>query len=261
MSEVSAYDPGTPSYTDLATSDLDAAKRFYTALFGWETEDAPMPYGGVYTSFSKNGKNVAGCYAMNQEMADMGVPPHWETYVTVTDADATAEAVTTAGGSLITQPFDVMTAGRMAVAKDPAGATFSVWQPNESIGSYLVNEHGSLMWNELQTSDTAASEDFYGRIFGWTAQTTDMPTGPYTSFMLDDKPVAGMMKIQPEWGPVPPNWSIYFAVDDCDAAVEKATTLGGSTAMEPMEVPEAGRFALLQDPQGAMFFVMSAPTG
>lgn len=258
MAEITSHAPGTPSYIDLATTDLDAAKSFYTTLFGWDTEDSPLPYGGVYTSFSKNGRTVAGGYTMSPEMADMGAPPHWATYITVADADATAESITAARGSLITQPFDVMTAGRMAVAKDPIGATFSVWQPNESIGSYLANEPGALTWVELQTSDTEASEEFYGTIFGWTARTEKMPTGEYTSFMLGESPVAGMMEIRPEWGPVPPNWSIYLAVEDCDAAIEKAAALGGAIAMEPMDVPEAGRFALLQDPQGAMFFIMSA---
>ena len=259
LSEVTAYDPGTPSYIDLATSDLDAAKSFYTAMFGWDTEDSPLPQGGVYTSFSKNSRTVAGGYTMNPQMANMGVPPHWATYVTVANADAAAEAITAAGGSLITQPFDVMTAGRMAVATDPRGATFSVWQPIESIGAYLVNEPGALIWNELQTNDRTASKEFYGAIFGWSAQTSEMPTGEYTSFMLGESPVAGMMEIQPEWGPVPPNWSIYLAVANCDAAIDKATSLGGSTVMGPMDVPDVGRFALLQDPQGAMFYVMSAP--
>lgn len=259
MSEVTSLAPGTPSYIDLATSDLDAAKSFYTTLFAWDTEDSPLPYGGVYTSFSKNGKTVAGGYSMSPEMVDMGVPPHWATYVTVANADATAKAVTAAGGSLITQPFDVMTAGRMAVAKDPTGATFSVWQPNESIGSYLVNEPGTLIWNELQTSDTAASEKFYGDVFGWKAHTSVMPTGEYTSFMLGERPVAGMMEIRPEWDPIPPNWSIYLAVEDFDVAIEKVIALGAAPAMEPMDVPGVGQFVLLQDPQGAMFFVMSTP--
>jgi len=261
MSEVTSYKPGTPSYIDLATTDLDGAKGFYSALFGWETQDSPMPQGGVYTSFSKDGKDIAGGYVINPEMASLGVPPHWGTYVTVANADAASGAITSAGGAMITEPFDVMTAGRMAVAKDPMGATFSVWQPKESIGSYLTGEPGALIWTELQTNDTAASEEFYGTVFGWTAQTTDMPTGPYTSYMLGDTPVAGMMEIRPEWGPVPPNWSIYLGVEDCDAALEKAVALGATAAMEPMDVPEAGRFVMLADPQGAMFFIMSTPEG
>lgn len=259
MSAVTSYDPGTPSFIDLATTDLEAAKAFYTELFGWDALDMPMPDGGVYTMLSKGGKDVAGAYVLNNEMAEMGVPPHWVSYVTVANADAAAVAVASAGGTVIAEPFDVMTAGRMAVASDPAGATFSMWQPGDSIGSYVVNEPGALIWNELQTSDTAGAAAFYREVFGWGTETTDMPTGTYTSFTVGTRGVAGMMEIRPEWGPVPPNWSIYLGVEDVDASMAKAISMGGKAEMEPMEVPNAGRFVLISDPQGAMFFLMAAP--
>jgi len=259
MPTVTSYEPGTPSFIDLATTDLEAAKAFYTDLFGWDAVDMPMPDGGVYTMLSKGGKDVAGAYVLNSEMAAMGVPPHWVSYVTVTDVESAASAVVSAGGAVIAEPFDVMTAGRMAVASDPAGATFSMWQPRDSIGSYVVNEPGALIWNELQTSDTAAAEVFYREVFGWDTETTDMPTGTYTSFILGSRGVAGMMEIQPEWGPVPPNWSIYLGVEDVDASMAKAISLGGTAQMEPMDVPNAGRFVLMSDPQGAMFYMMTAP--
>lgn len=259
MPEITSYEPGTPSFIDLATTDLEAAKVFYTELFGWDAVDMPMPDGGVYTMLSKGGKDVAGAYVLNNEMAAMGVPPHWVSYVTVADVDAAALAVASAGGAVIAEPFDVMTAGRMAVASDPAGATFSMWQPRDSIGSYVVNEPGALIWNELQTSDAAGAEAFYREVFGWGTETTAMPTGTYTSFTRGDHGVAGMMEIQAEWGPVPPNWSIYLGVEDVDASMAKAISLGGTAQMEPMEVPNAGRFVLMSDPQGAMFFMMTAP--
>ncbi|MGI9641421.1 MAG: VOC family protein [Acidimicrobiia bacterium] len=261
MSAVTSYEPGTPSFIDLATTDLDAAKAFYTDLFGWDAADMPMPQGGIYSMLSKGGKDVAGAYVLNAEMAAMDVPPHWVSYVTVADADAAAFAVASAGGTVIAEPFDVMTAGRMAVAADPGGATFSMWQPRESIGSYLVNEPGSLVWNELQTSDTEAAAAFYGAVFGWGTETTEMPTGTYTSFTVGDRGVAGMMEIRPEWGPVRPNWSIYLGVEDVDASMAKAIALGGKALMEPMEVPNAGRFTMLSDSQGAMFYIMGVPPG
>ena len=251
--------PGKVCWHEFMTKDAEGTKKFYTELFGWDAVDMPMPDGGVYTMLSKGGKDVAGAYVLNDEMAAMGVPPHWVSYVTVADADAAAFAVASAGGTVIAEPFDVMTAGRMAVASDPGGATFSMWQPGDSIGSYVVNEAGALIWNELQTSDTAGAAAFYREVFGWGTETTDMPTGTYTSFMRGDHGVAGMIEIRPEWGPVPPNWSIYLGAEDVDASMARAIALGGSAQTEPMEVPNAGRFVLMSDPQGAMFFMMTAP--
>lgn len=259
MVEVTSYKPGTPSFIDLATTDLEAAKAFYGELFGWDAEDMPMPQGGIYTMLSKDGKDVAGAYVLGEEMAAMGVPPHWVSYITVADADAAASAVVSAGGRVIAEPFDVMSAGRMAVAADRQGATFSMWQPKESIGSYRVNEAGALIWNELQTNDIGSAEAFYREVFDWGTETTDMPNGTYTSFLVEGQAVAGMMEIQAEWGPVPPNWSIYLAVNDVDASLARAVAMGGAVQMEPMDVPNVGRFALLSDPQGAMFYIMTAP--
>ena len=260
--EVTSYAPGTPSYVDLGTTDLTAAKTFYGTLFGWDSTDMPMDdQGGIYSMMSKSGKDVAGMYEISAAMQDMGVPPFWATYITVSDADAAAAAIEAAGGTVTVQPFDVFEAGRQAVGTDPTGAAFSVWQPKASIGAYLVNEHGALIWNELQTNDTEACAAFYSEVFGWSTHVTDMPNGPYTSFMLGEKAVAGMMEIQAEWGPVPPNWSIYFAIDDVDAAVAQAADMGAKLMMGPMDVPEVGRFCMLQEPQGAMFYVMTPPTG
>lgn len=261
MSEVTSHEPGTPSFIDLATTDLEAAKHFYGELFGWDSQDMPAGDHGTYTMLSKRGKDVAGAYEMSPEMAAQGMPPSWMSYITVADIDAAAMAVTASGGTVVSGPLDAEGAGRMAVAQDPTGATFAMWQAKASIGSYLVNEPGALMWTELQTTDTETCEAFYAEVFGWKTETTDMPTGPYTSFLIGDRAVAGMMAIQPEWGPVPPNWAIYLAVEDCDALIERAVAMGGSLEMDPMDVPDVGRFALLADPQGAHFFIMTAPNG
>nr|MDJ0791546.1 VOC family protein [Acidimicrobiia bacterium] len=139
------------------------------------------------------------------------------------------------------------------------GASFNMWQAVDSIGSYLTREPGTLLWNELQTDDLDAAADFYADVFGWKTQVSEMENGPYTTFLLGEAAVAGMMEIQPEWGPVPPNWSIYLEVENTDEAVETVKKLGGKQEMPVMEVPEAGRFALIQDPQGAYLYVMQVP--
>lgn len=260
MSEVTSYAPGTPSFIDLATTDQDAARAFYSDLFGWQFEDLPMDdKGNMYTMFNKNGKNVAGLYTIDPNMTSKGIPPYWATYITVADADASAKAVKDAGGTVLAEPFDVDTAGRMAAVADPQGAAFNMWQPRDSIGTYLVHEHGALTWNELQVHDTAISEAFYAAVFGWVPEKAEMPTGMYTSFKLGDDYVTGMVQIRTEWGKSPSAWLVYIGVDDCDSAVGTVTGNGGSVAMPAMDIPEIGRFALLKDPQGAVFYVLQPP--
>jgi len=257
MSEFTSYAPGTPSWIDLATTDPDGAKTFYAGIFGWTVVDVPTG-AGVYTMFMLKGKPVAAVFGIGEDMAARGVPPHWVTYMAVDDVDEAAARVTSAGGTVVQAPRDVMDSGRMAMALDPTGASFALWQAGAHFGSAFANEHGSFTWNELQTNDPDRAAAFYAAVLGWEAESAEMPTGiTYTSFKVGDRAVAGMMAIQPEWGPVPPNWGVYLAVDDCDDAVAKALELGGVVEMSPSDIPDVGRFALLKDPQGAYFYVLA----
>lgn len=253
MTEIAAYAPGTPSWIDLATTDLGAAKAFYTGLFGWEIIDVPSPE-GAYCMFTKEGATVGAAYAMSAEMVTNEIPPHWATYVTVANIEETLAKVEAAGGTVVQPPHDIPGTGRTAAVQDPAAAVFALWEPHGHIGAQRVNEPGALVWTELQNYDTDAAKLFYADVMGWTAVTGQMTTGEYTSFMLDDKPVAGMMAIQPEWGPVPPAWSIYLGVSSIHAACDYVTAHGGRVEVPPMEVADVGVFALLQDPQGAYFY-------
>ena len=257
MTEVKAYPPGTFCWVELATTDVAAAKKFYASLFDWTATDNPIGEGGVYTMFQKGGKNICAQYAMAPDMIAQGIPPHWRSYVSVENVDASAEKVGTLGGTVMMAPFDVMEVGRMAVVQDSGGATFALWQPNQHIGAELVNEPGTLCWNELRTKDVAGAKQFYEGLFGWT--TTSSPSGSgfdYLTFHNGDRMAGGMMQIQADWGDVPPHWSAYFAVEDCDATVAKAQELGGKLGKEPMDAPEVGRFASLQDPNGTFFEVI-----
>jgi hypothetical protein len=254
---MSEYSPGTFGWVDLATTDAAGAKEFYTGLFDWTYEDNPAGPDMVYSMCSVGGKEAAGLSEMGPDMKSQGIPPHWSSYVSVASADETASKAKELGGNLIMEPFDVMEAGRMAIIQDPTGAMISVWQPNQHKGAAVTNQPGSLTWNELATNDTATAETFYNALFGWTSQTQDMGGGfNYTSFSVGDRPNGGMMQIQAEWGDVPPHWGAYFAVADCDATCEKATTSGGTLLNGPQDIPEVGRFATLQDPQGAVFNVI-----
>ena len=253
--KISEYTPGTFCWIELVTSDGDGAKKFYTDLFGLGFNDQPVGEDAVYTMLNKEGKNVAALYQMNEEQGSRGIYPHWNSYVSVKSADETTEKVKSLGGTVTMEPFDVFDAGRMAMFQDPTGASFAVWQPNQHIGAQLTNDPGTLCWNELTTNDTQKAGEFYTRLFGWTSN-TDSGSPPYTMFMIGERPAGGMLEIQKEWGEVPPNWVVYFAVEDCDASAEKATSLGAKILSPPTDVPEIGRFAVIQDAQGAAFAII-----
>lgn len=256
MSEMKEYTPGTFCWPELVAKDVDVAKGFYSKLFGWSYTDVPIGDEKVYTMASLNGKEVGAMYQMWAEQETHGVPTHWASYVSVSDADESAKKVGELGGDVLMEPMDVFDAGRMAMIADPTGAVVSLWQPLKHIGATLVNEHGALCWNELLTNDTGQAGEFYAGLFGWSASEQDMGGMMYTVFMNGESPAAGMMKIDKSWGDVPPNWLVYFAVNDCDGCVQEAGSLGGLILNGPMDIPGVGRMAVLTDPQGAVFAVI-----
>jgi uncharacterized protein len=256
LAETPTYKPGTFCWIELGTSNNEAAKSFYTQLFDWDYVDNPMGPEGVYTILKLDGKDVGGLYQLMPDMVAQGVPPHWLSYVSVTSADETAAKATELGATLLKEPFDVFTIGRMAVIQDPAGAVFALWQAGTQQGAGIYNVPGSFCWNELATNDTAKAGDFYANLLGWEREVGNFGPMEYTMFKNGDRSAGGMFKIMPEMGPVPPHWLVYFAVDDCDAKVQKATELGANVLMPPDNIPEIGRFAVLLDPQGAAFAII-----
>jgi predicted enzyme related to lactoylglutathione lyase len=252
MAEFTSYEAGTPCWVDLGSPDLEASKAFYGSLFGWDAHVAPDPDAGGYTMFTLRGKQVAGLGPLMGE----GQPPAWSTYVAVEDADKTAEAVRGAGGQVLVGPMDVMSAGRMAVFMDSAGAAVSVWQAREHTGAELANEPGTFCWNELDTRDLAAARAFYPAVFGWTIHDAGIDGMEYYEIKRGDATVGGMMPMPPAVpAQVPSNWLTYFAVDDTDAAVAKIKDLGGAVMAEPMDIP-AGRFAVVTGPHGEAFGII-----
>jgi uncharacterized protein len=260
LQEVSDPTPGTFCWIELGTSDNDAAKSFYTQLFGWDYEDHPMGPDGVYTILRLDGKDIGGLYKLMPDMVAQGIPPHWMSYVAVASADKSAEKAKAEGATIMNGPFDVFTLGRMAVIKDPTGAVFSIWQAKDNKGVGDYGKPGFLCWNELGTNDPEKAGQFYSNVFGWTQQ--PFPGSPieYTVFNNGDRGVGGMYKMPPEMGPIPPHWLVYFAVEDCDAKVQKATELGARVMKPAEDIPGVGRFAILIDPQGAAFaFIKPQP--
>jgi predicted enzyme related to lactoylglutathione lyase len=259
--EAKSHEAGTFSWFELATSDANRAKAFYTELFGWKPNDVPMgasPEDGVYTMLLKDGLDVAALYPMRQQQREEGVPPNWLSYVTVEKVDESARRARDLGGTVLSEPFDVMGVGRMSVVRDPTGAVLALWEARASIGARRINETGAACWSELATRDTAAAEKFYTRLFGWKPKTSDYSGAPYTEFLLGERSVAGMMQIRDEWGPMPPCWAVYFGVQSCDESTSRAQRLGGRVLTPPTDIPGIGRFSIIQDPLGATFSTIQA---
>jgi uncharacterized protein len=255
MAEFTAHASGTFSWPELSTSDQKAGVAFYRALFGWDLNDTPMGPDGTYSMFLMRGKEVAAAAGQRPEERAQGVPSHWNSYVTVTNVDETVKKAQSLGGKVFAPPFDVMDAGRMAVLQDPTGAVFQVWQAGKSIGAKILNEPGALCWTELTTTDTAAAEKFYTQLFGWVPKhSAPSSVMEYTEFSVGGTPSIGMMA-KPKDMPahIPSYWMPYFQVADLDASVAKAKELGARVMVPPQEIPNTGRFAIVSDPQGAVF--------
>ena len=250
MGERTSHAPGTFSWVDLSTTDQGAAKDFYARLLGWEYDDRPAGEGIVYSMAQIGGKDVAAISPMQQAME--GHPPYWTSYVTVEDADATAKKAQELGGNLLAPPFDVFTAGRMAVIQDPAKAAFAIWQPIDNIGAHLVNDEGALCLNQLNANDVEAVIPFYRDLFGWEIAQVGTDPAPYWGVSNEGRVNGGMMNM-PEGTPAPPHWLVYFthqALDDAAATIESS---GGTVVVAPMEVPTDSRILVAMDPQGATF--------
>ncbi len=258
MARFDRYDPGQFSWVDLMSPDVDAASGFYGTLFGWTLERTQDDTGGAYTMFRLDGVEVAGLGALPAELAAAGVPPHWNSYVTVDDADVTAARVQELGGQLHMPVIDIQVqgqrVGRMTTLADPSGASLSIWEPGSHRGSGLANVPGTLCWNELCARDVEGSVAFYEALFGWKVRPGDAENG-YREIAVGDRANGGILPWRAEMGDFPPSWTPYFAVADCDASVAKVRELGGNALMGPVDI-EPGRFAVVSDPQGAVFNVM-----
>ncbi len=250
MPEMTRYEHGVPSWVDIGMADPRAGLAFYGELFGWEGQDMGEE-AGHYTIASKAGRQVA---AISPAQEDPG-PPRWTTYVNVDDIDVVAQKAKAAGASVIVEPMDVMTAGRMAIFQDTMGAVIAAWQPGDHIGAQLVNEAGAFVWGELATSDLAKSKAFYSDVFDWGWGGAD----EYAEAQVAGRTICGAMP-RPEGMPseVPDHWLVYFGATDVDADAGRATALGAAVLVDPTDIPGTGRFAVLADPQGAAFGLYKA---
>ncbi len=256
MPAVQGHAPGSPCWIDLSTRDMAKAEIFYSGVFGWTFEepsaDSADGFGG-YRMIYLNGRAVAG--AMPRHSPSM--PEVWSVYLMVEDAEASAAAVTAAGGQVIVPPMVVGPRGTMMFALDPAGAAIGGWQPGDFAGFEVVGEHGAPMWFETLSKDYPASVAFYQEAFGWqTATMSDTEEFRYTTLGAGEEATAGIMDaagLLPEQ--VPSMWQAYLGVVDADAALVTAVELGGSVISPAQDTPY-GRMAQVADPTGAMVSVM-----
>lgn len=255
MVEFTGYDEGTPCWIDLMTPDLERAKLFYGALFGWQFNDSGEEF-GHYNLATKNGKMVAG---IGPQQPGQPGPAVWVTYLWADDADAVASRIVKADGNVFMGPMDVPNAGRMALALDSTGAAFGIWQGREHRGAELANEPGSFTWNENLNDDPVRARSFYEQVFGYTYETLPQWPGEYHMFKVKDQ-IRGGIGAKPAGVPpgTPNFWNTYFSVADTDAAVAAVTANGGSVPMAPIDT-SVGRMAVVMDPSGTQFSVISVP--
>lgn len=254
MAERTKYANGVFSWADLSTTDQEAAKQFYGALFGWEAEDQPVGDGMAYSLMKLGGKDVAAISRQPEQQREAGAPPTWNSYITVDSADDALARAKELGATVHADAFDVMEVGRMGVVQDPQGAFFLVWEPKSHIGAALVNVPGALCWNELASPGLDASATFYGDLFGWTTDPMEGAEFPYLVIKTPDGRANG--GIRPQTPQEPPYWLVYFGVEDAEAGVARVEELGGSKLVGPMSIGP-GQIAIVQDLQGAVFALYS----
>ena len=242
---------------ELVTTDVVAATRFYSGLFGWSVGESPMPGGGTYRMFSQGDVPVAGAMT-----APPGVPSFWLVYVGVEDVDASAKRIAELGGRVLVPPTTVPDMLRFACAADPQGAAFGLLkgfgggsdQPQYDGPS----RPGTFVWDELHTKDMAAAKKFYGTLFGWTGKAGEGEM-EYWHWKNAEKEIGGMTT-QMGAPNVPPHWLAYAAVSDVDGVTKKVETLGGKVLMPAMEIPKVGKFSVVRrsDRRGVLALPLGA---
>ena len=246
---------GAPCWTDLMTSDIDAGREFYGAVFGWTAEE-PDPAHGGYFSFLKDGVRIAGCMA---SQPGAPVTDVWSVYLASDDAEKTLAAAESEGGQIHVAAMPVDDLGVMAFLGDPGGAGIGVWQPGTHQGFGIVDEPGTPSWFELHTRDYDTVLAFYRAVFGWeTKVESDTADFRYTTMQYADQPLAGVMDATAFLPPEAPScWSVYWAVASADEAAQRIVDHGGSLIHPPHDTPY-GRLVEVRDPHGAAFKLREA---
>jgi predicted enzyme related to lactoylglutathione lyase len=259
MSNIEKHAPGDFCWVELATTDQAAAQAFYAQIFGWAAKDFPIGPNELYTIFELEGRSAAAACALRPDQLSGGVPPHWNLYVAVQNADATAARAKELGGTVLASPFDVFDSGRMAVLQDPTGAAISLWQPNKFPGTEITGAKGTLCWADLSTPDQARAGQFYSDLFGWQMMKEDEdPAHNYWHIKNGEELIGGIQAASQRQPGVSAHWLAYFTVSDCDVTAAEAKKLGAQLYMPPTDFEDVGRISVMADPQGAAFAIFKA---
>ena len=254
MAETKTSVVGAPAWLDLSSSDAQGSRDYYSKVFGWKVEVNPDPQYGGYAMAQLNGKDVAG---IGPAMSP-GAPTAWTVYIGVKNADETAKKATEAGGKVIAPVMNIGSQGRMLVIQDPSGGVLGAWEPGEMKGAGVMQAPNSMVWAELNSRGVDQAIPFYKEVFGWTEKKSEMPEGqpPYSEFQQHGESVGGATAMNPMVpAEVPSYWLAYFGSDNVDKKYEEALAAGGKEMLPPMDFP-GGRFAIVQDPQGAAFGIL-----
>lgn len=255
MTKILKYLPGEFCWADLGTTDLPAAKKFYSKIFGWKSFDNDMGPAGIYSMQRLDGKDICAIHTAGSAME--GKPkPFWLPYIGVKNVERAIKKAAAAGATVHLGAQDVPNAGRMAILGDPAGVGFALWEAQGNIGTRLKQVPGTIGWHDLSTPDRAGATKFYSKVFGWKVQTQDFSGNSYYLFKLAGKR-DGIGGMWPQ--PLPqtaPTWFTYWGVKNCARTVTQVKRLGGKVLLGPITVPETCSFAILEDPQGAGFGVL-----
>jgi predicted enzyme related to lactoylglutathione lyase len=286
MTGRTTFNAGEICWTDLQTRDVEAAKAFYAAVFGWRYEDLPTPDGRSYAKAYLGDDLVTVIAPQNPQQEASATPGQWNIYFAAADAGAIVEETPHAGGTVEFGPEEVEDTGVMVFVAPPGGGTTGVWQPGTHTGAARYNEPGALAWAELLTPEPQAAVAFFQQLFGH--EVTEYPQddgGTYTTLMVDGAEVAGIAPLPEEdededeaefWGAEPEyatgdkaepdehalqtGWQVYFGVSSVADAVSTAVAAGAVVLIEPegggSDDEEAGSVATLKDPQGGVFSVL-----
>src|SRR6202165_3733224 len=251
MAEAKTAVAHKPVWTDLATSDPEGARKFYSAVFGWKVEVNPDPQYGGYALAKISGKDVAGIGPKQMEQA----PTAWTVYIGSPDVEDTVKKAQAAGGSVVVQTMAVGDQGKMAIIQDPSGAMIGIWQAQNMSGAQVIDKPNTMGWAELNSRGVEKAKPFYTKLFNWGEKKTPAQgeSPEYTEFQAGGNGTAGAMEMNSMVpAEVPSYWMVYFNVDKVDKAFDKVIAEGGKEMLAPQDMP-GGRFAIVSDPQGAAF--------
>lgn len=241
-----------PCWIDLSAYDLDAATNFYGSVFGWSYPPQHPDAGGWRAAMV--GHEYAGGLSPRPE----GVPVSmWTVFFGTSDIFAAVARATELGASAMMPPMPVVIDGvlmtTIALMVDPTGALFGLAQQGANPGLTHTG-HGSALWFELASHDVESARTFYAALLNATVHAvSEVAPLDYATLRTDAGDFAGTMPVFPgSPDGVPSAWSVYFNVDDTDAAVAGAVAAGASLMMGP-ETMHTGRIAYLADPEGAVF--------